>query len=93
MLSKILSNASPVVGSQMTFGAFKALPVDPTRMARGSSADYTEPADDMIGASTCKEAVDLMVDMIGRACEDLGSVHGNIVANGDVVRRVILFIC
>jgi phosphatidylinositol 4-phosphatase len=70
----------------MTFAAFKALPVDPARTRRGSSTGFAEPADDLTGASTCKEAVDLMVDMIQRACEDLGSVHGNIVTDGEVVR-------
>ncbi|KIM79647.1 hypothetical protein PILCRDRAFT_823187 [Piloderma croceum F 1598] len=85
MLSKILSNASPVFGSHTTFAAFKALPVDPTRTGPGADAGYAEPADDLTGASTCKEAVELMVDMIRRACEDIGSPHGNLVAEGDVV--------
>jgi len=85
LLSKVLSNAAPVTGSNVTFAAFKALPVDPTRTRRGTSTDYTEPADDLTGASSCKEAVHLMVDMIQRACEDLGSVHRNIVTDGDVI--------
>jgi hypothetical protein len=68
------------------FAAFKALPIDPTRTQPGSGTGYTEPADDLTGASTCREAIDFMVDMIRRACEDLGVTHGNLVTNGDVVR-------
>jgi phosphatidylinositol 4-phosphatase len=37
------------------------------------------------------EAVDLMVDMIRRAAEDLGNPHANIVQNGDVVTLAIFF--
>ena len=85
MLSKILSSASPIFGSDTTFAAFKALPVDPTRTRPGSDTGYAEPADDLTGAATCKEAVDLMVDMIRRACEDFGSTHGNLVTEADVV--------
>jgi phosphatidylinositol 4-phosphatase len=86
MLSKILSNVSPVFGSHTTFAAFKALPVDPTRTGPGADAGYAEPADDLTGASTCKEAVELMVDMIRRACEDIDNPHGNLVTKGDVVK-------
>jgi hypothetical protein len=86
MLSSILSNASPTVGSHTTYAAFKALPVDPTRTQPGSNTGYAEPADDLTGASTCKEAVDLMTDMIRRAAEDLGNSHANFVTNSDVVR-------
>ena len=84
-LSRILSNAIPASGNQTTFAAFKALPVDPTRVQRGSGSGYTEPADDLAGTTSCKEAVDLMVDAICRACEDIGNVHGDLIQHGDVV--------
>lgn len=86
VLSKILSDATAGAGGPTTYAAFKTLPVDPTRARRGS--DYSEPADDLTGAATCKEAVDIMVDAIRRACEDLGNVHPDIVTDGDVVRSV-----
>lgn len=86
MLSRILYNATPEVGSQTTYAAFKALPVDPARVRRGSSTGYAEPADDLTGASSCKEAVNIMVDAIRCACEDIGNIHGNLVSNVDVVR-------
>jgi hypothetical protein len=80
-----LSNATPAVGSETTYAAFKALPVDPTRIRQGSSTGYAEPADDLTGASSCKEAVDLMVGTIRRACEDLGSGQREF-KDGDVVK-------
>lgn len=90
ILSRILSNATPEAGSQTTYAAFKALPVDPARVRRGSSTGYAEPADDLTGASSCKEAVDIMVDAIRRACEDIGNIHGDIISDGDVVRSVLI---
>ncbi|KAF7974824.1 hypothetical protein HWV62_11181 [Athelia sp. TMB] len=88
VLSRIISNAAPEVGSQTTFAAFKALPIDPARIRRGSSTStaYAEPADDLTGAASCKEAVDIIVDAIRRACEDIGNVHGDLIIDGDVVR-------
>jgi hypothetical protein len=52
------------------FAAFKALPID--RAWREGSGSAFEPAapDDLAGVSTCKEAVDLMVDAIASACSD-----------------------
>ena len=85
-LSMILSTAIPASGNGTTFAAFKALPVDPTRVQRGSSSGFVEPADDLTGTASCKEAVDLMVDAIRRACEDIGNAHGDLVQNGDVVK-------
>lgn len=53
------------------------LPIDPTRVRRGSSygstIEYSQAADELTGAANCKEAVDLVVDVIRRACEDVGS--------------------
>ncbi|KAJ3920013.1 SacI homology domain-containing protein [Lentinula edodes] len=82
-LSNILSNAaitSPGLGimeNRTCFAAFKMLPIDPTRVRRGSSygstIEYSQAADELTGAANCKEAVDLVVDVIRRACEDVGS--------------------
>ncbi|KAG9318553.1 hypothetical protein JVU11DRAFT_645 [Chiua virens] len=67
-----------------SFAAFKALPVSCTHVRNGSR--YTEPADDLASATTCQEAVDLVVDVIQRACEDVGSASGDdFVSEADVV--------
>ncbi|KAH0830632.1 hypothetical protein J3R83DRAFT_2087 [Lanmaoa asiatica] len=47
-----------------SFAAFKALPVGSTHVRNGSR--YTEPADDLATATSCEEAVDLIVD----ACQE-----------------------
>lgn len=86
ILSRILSNATPAIGSETTYAAFKALPVDPTRIRRGSSTGYAEPVDDLTSASTCQEAVDIMIHNIRGACEKLGSGEGEFVKDGDVVK-------
>ncbi|EGN95512.1 hypothetical protein SERLA73DRAFT_113095 [Serpula lacrymans var. lacrymans S7.3] len=83
-LSQIMSQASPVA-NETNFAAFKVLPVDPTRTRRGSSIGYAEPADDLAGASSCQEVVNLMVDAVKRACDDIGGVHGDFIAEEDVV--------
>lgn len=53
------------------------LPIDPTRVRRGSSygstIEYSQAADELTSAANCKEAVDLVVDVIRRACDDVGS--------------------
>ncbi|KAI0062325.1 hypothetical protein BV25DRAFT_670160 [Artomyces pyxidatus] len=73
-LSRLLNNAVPPWVSDTSFAAFKALPIDPARR-RGST--LAEPAaDELAGAATCREAVDLMVDAIVRACEDVGGAQG-----------------
>ncbi|KAF8969687.1 SacI homology domain-containing protein [Flammula alnicola] len=89
-LSNILAGASfSTAGSgQSNFAAFKVLPVDPARTRRMSSTTsemYSELSDEMHGAATCKEAVDRIVDQIQHACDDVGSGHGNFVADEDVV--------
>ena len=49
-------------------------------------------SDEMQSAATCKEAVDLIVDRIWRACEDVGGAHGErFVVHEDVVGWV--FFC
>ncbi|TFK54747.1 hypothetical protein OE88DRAFT_1777920 [Heliocybe sulcata] len=83
-LSRVLSNATPDVSSTTCFAAFKALSIDPARSRRGSGS-FEEQADDLTGATNCKEAVDLIVDAIERACKDVGSAHDGFVAEEDVV--------
>jgi hypothetical protein len=51
---------------------------------------YAEAADELSGAASCREAVDMIVDCIRRACEDAG-VDGGFVSDGDVVRWVFPF--
>lgn len=91
-LSSLLNTTSlATVGSQTTFAAFKMLPIDPARIRRASSSGggYSDAAEEMSGASTCQEAVALIVDSIRRACEDVGSAHGEFITDADVVRSVV----
>jgi len=43
-------------------------------------------SDEMQSASTCREAADLVLDRIYKACEDIGGGQGQFVAPEDVVR-------
>lgn len=69
----------------MTFAAFKSLPIDPAR-SRRDNGSFIEPADELTGASNCKEVVDLMVQAIHKACMDVGNGHEEFVSDADVVR-------
>lgn len=88
-LSSIISNTFSVGNAEQTaFAAFKVLPIDPTRIRRassGASGLYADASDELNGASSCREAVDLIVDSIYRGCEDAGSTHSNFVTSEDVV--------
>ncbi|KAL4077324.1 SacI homology domain-containing protein [Scleroderma yunnanense] len=76
---------SPSNSSNVSFAAFKVLPVDCFRV-QSESIVYGEPADDLVGATTCKEVVDLIVDAIKRVCEDNGfGRQANFVVEEDVV--------
>lgn len=69
-----------------TFAAFKVLPIDPTRVEGEFTTTYGELTDDLTGATTCKEVVDLMVDAIKRACCKYGTgLREDFVVEGDVV--------
>lgn len=81
IMSKVSENAAGA--TNVCFAAFKALPVDPARVRSGSSTGYAEPADDLAGATTCKQVVDMMVDGIKRACEDAG--NSPVIIDRDVV--------
>ncbi|KAI0093512.1 SacI homology domain-containing protein [Irpex rosettiformis] len=85
-LSRILSSAAaPSLNNDITFAAFKALPIDPARGRRENGSFY-EPADELTGAIDCRQAVNLMVDAIARACADAGGARGeNFVKSADVV--------
>ncbi|KAH8106812.1 SacI homology domain-containing protein [Cristinia sonorae] len=84
-LSRILSNAAtPILNDDVTFAAFKSLPIDPAR-SRRENGSFVEPADELTGATSCKEAVDLMVEAIRRACADVGNTHPEFVKVEDVV--------
>ncbi|KAJ3818742.1 SacI homology domain-containing protein [Lentinula raphanica] len=98
-LSSILSNAalagSPGLGTmdnRTSFAAFKMLPIDPARVRRGSSygstTDYAQAADELTGAANCKDAVELVVDAIRRACEDVGTASSG-ASNADVDQFVV----
>ncbi|OBZ69155.1 Proteasome subunit beta type-5 [Grifola frondosa] len=77
-LSRILSNAAaPVAGHETAFAAFKALPIDPARVRR-ETGSFIERADELAGAKTCRDAVNLIADTIRQACRDVGSVHGRL---------------
>ncbi|KAK0451086.1 SacI homology domain-containing protein [Armillaria borealis] len=63
-----------------TSAAFKMLPIDPTR-SRSQSAGSEE----VEIAGSCREAVNMVVERIKRACEDVGGVESGFVREGDVV--------
>ncbi|KAI0005981.1 SacI homology domain-containing protein [Russula compacta] len=65
-----------------SFAAFKAFPIDPARMRReGSTCVESAAPDELASASTCQEAVDLVVDAIVRACAD-ADAHGHTTQAG-----------
>lgn len=80
----------------VNFGAFKVLPIDPGRVKRHSSYESEASdggggmSDEMRGAATCREAVDLIVERIERACGDIGGAQGkDFIVSEDVVRCVL----
>ncbi|KAJ6497000.1 SacI homology domain-containing protein [Mycena vitilis] len=90
-LSAGLLSAS-VGRAETSFAAFKVLPIDPARTRRASSFGgtqaYVDSAEELSGAESCREAVDLMVDSIRRACEEMGNDglgDAGLVAEEDVV--------
>lgn len=94
-LSRLLINPSLASSGtgEKTFAAFKALPIDPARIRRGSSTGsgpYSETSEEVAGASNCRDVVDRIVDSIHRACQEVGGGRGNFVTNEDVVRQVHL---
>ena len=86
-LSRLLSRAAePAQTSDRVFAAFKALPIDPAR-SRRATGSLIEPADELSGAQHCQEAVDMMVESIVKACQDVGGGRKpNFVVEEAVVR-------
>ncbi|KAH9180498.1 SacI homology domain-containing protein [Lactarius sanguifluus] len=86
-LSRLLSSTAPPPPSPR----FRSTPARTRRGDDGST--FVEPADapeEFAGASTCREAVDHMVDCIVRACADAtGGDPVSIVRQEDIVRSVI----
>ena len=84
-LSKILSNMAITTGTgageAVISAAFKALPVDHATHA----PDVEDP---VASATTCREAVDVMVDLVHRACVDVGSALPDFVVEKDIVRCI-----
>ncbi|CCM00021.1 uncharacterized protein FIBRA_02047 [Fibroporia radiculosa] len=85
LLSGLLSRAAaPAEEMDKTFAAFKALPIDPMR-SRRDTGSFIEPADELAGATNCREAVDMIVNTIQQACCDAGTIDGSIVNEEDIV--------
>ncbi|KXN91495.1 Phosphatidylinositide phosphatase SAC2 [Leucoagaricus sp. SymC.cos] len=89
-LVQLLTNSSftSTGTGEKIFCAFKALPLDPTRIRRDSSTSsgpYSEISEEVAGASSCREVVDRIVDSISRACEDIGVGQAGLVTTEDVV--------
>lgn len=77
-----------MLNSDVTFAAFKSLPIDPAR-SRRENGSFVEPADELTGATNCKEAVDFMVEAIRKACVDVGNDE-DLVKEEAVVRSAAL---
>ncbi|KIY65285.1 hypothetical protein CYLTODRAFT_357070 [Cylindrobasidium torrendii FP15055 ss-10] len=87
-LSSILGNGTkmyPADLSDKSFGAFKMLPIDPTRARRATSDGFGDSAEEVEEAANCREAVDLVVERIRKACEDVGNTSEGFVKQDDVV--------
>ncbi|KAF8510997.1 SacI homology domain-containing protein [Hysterangium stoloniferum] len=82
-LSRIISNVAVATGAATgdvaVAAAFKALPVDNTRHADG---DVDDP---VMSATTCRGAVDVIVDTLRMACNDIGGIGQGFVVEKDIV--------
>ncbi|KAK0463920.1 inositol 5'-phosphatase [Desarmillaria tabescens] len=78
-LSSILGNGH-ANDAEKTFAALKMLPIDPTR-----SQSQSASSEEVEIAGSCREAVNMVVERIKRACEDVGGVDSGFVREGDVV--------
>ncbi|KAF7294817.1 hypothetical protein MIND_01019600 [Mycena indigotica] len=91
-LQSLALNGGDPGNARTAYAAFKVLPIDPARTRRASSSagGYVDSAEELSGAGSCREAADLIVDAIRRACEDLGNDGrpghaGGLVDEEDVV--------
>ena len=84
----LLSNDQLVPSGDVTFAAFKALPIDSTRQQHASEEGdrVVELSDQLYEAKNCKEAVDAIVESIRQACCDVGIGRGQLITEEDVVR-------
>jgi hypothetical protein len=87
-LSPLLSNDQLVPSGELTFAAFKALPVDSARrrLASEDRGHVIESSDQLNEAKNCMEAVDAIVESIRQACCDIGVGRDQLVTESDVVR-------
>ena len=73
------------MGNGKVFAAFKVLPVDLTAQGRHER----ESDDPLADVKNCQEAVEVMVDIIRKACKDVGSDTGeSFVKEEEIVRYV-----
>ena len=78
-----MSNVALVTGAgasgAVVTAAFKVLPTDHLQ----NKSDVEDP---IASATTCRDAVNLMVDMVEKACADVGNTLPNFVIEEDIVR-------
>jgi len=86
---KVVGETEEKEENDVSFAAFKILPIDPARVRRTSSVgggeNFGDVADELSTARNCKEAVEMVVESIRKACEDVGVAEADFVKNEDVV--------
>jgi hypothetical protein len=85
VLSKLLSNVALATGAgtggAAVTAAFKALPAEHIK----GTSDVEDP---VASATTCRDAVNLIVELMHEACVDVGSAGPGFVVEEDIVRYV-----
>ena len=87
ILSQILKVNNEAQGDTPSFVAFKALPVDPTRIRR-TTGSFDESLDILTLERDCKQAVETVVEGIYeavRAAKDIGEDKAGFVIEGAIV--------
>ncbi|TDL25045.1 hypothetical protein BD410DRAFT_718891 [Rickenella mellea] len=86
-LSQMISGSRSVGDQLSSYVAFKSLPVDPMHMRRAKEGfeELSIGSDDLSRAETCKDAVNVIVDAIVRACADVGNSNPSIVTESEIV--------
>ena len=72
-------------GDSVVTAAFKALPADHMQ----PTSDVEDP---VASAATCRDAVNLIVEMVHKACVDVGSAVPDFVVEEDIVRCVTVHV-
>lgn len=94
-LSAILSNVPSSAGQDITFAAFKSLPVEYTKERESSEAGESTISSSGFtsrrhgiggGGRTCQELVDEMCSVLLVACSDAGVDVRNLMSEKDIVR-------